>query len=162
MRVAGSTLSVQVRRTDTGRYLSSSGEWVSQPVNAMTATDTGIASAGQIGLARGSYGQDKLHFDSLRVRQVQPETRELLQAERFDADTPGTLPDGWSTWSNRNDAAIQVGVVRRPHLTHPTGAQHPLEPILAQRIARADPGLDHASILLPGLSACRPSHPAPP
>lgn len=109
LRVAGSSLSVQVRRTDTGRYLDSSGEWVSQPVNAMSATDTAIASEGQIGLGRGPVGADRIHFDSLRVRQVQPETRELLQAERFDGVTPETLPDGWSNWSNQDHGTILVG-----------------------------------------------------
>jgi len=109
LRVAGSRLSVQVRSTDTGRYLDSSGDWVSQPVNALTATDTGIASEGLIGLGRGPYGQDRLRFDSLRVHQVQPETRELLQAERFDDADTGKLPDGWSMWANRPNGTVQVG-----------------------------------------------------
>ena len=109
LRAAGDVLSVQVRRTDNGRYMTSSGEWVSQPVNAIQTADTGIASPGQVGLARGAVGNDKLLFDNFRVQQVVPDLRELLQAQRFDSTPTGRLPDGWLQWSSRPDGSAQVG-----------------------------------------------------
>ncbi len=96
LRAEGNVLSVQVRNTDTGRYLTGSGDWVSQPVNALQARDTAIASEGQVGVGRGANGADRLVVDGVRVLKVVPEYRELLQAERFDNDAAGSIPDGWA------------------------------------------------------------------
>ncbi|MBY0513346.1 MAG: hypothetical protein K2P78_05485, partial [Gemmataceae bacterium] len=101
-------LRVQVRRTDTGRYLNSAGSWVSERVNAVEVRDSGIATAGQAGFARGSSGADRLVLDSFRVNQVLPEFRELFLTERFDTQTNGGLPDGWGKWSSAAPVAART------------------------------------------------------
>ena len=105
--VEANELRVQVRRNDTGRYLDTAGNWVSQPVNAIAVLDSAIASAGQVGFARGSQAPDTLLLDNLRVNQVYPESRSVYQAERFDGEV-GVLPDGWAKWSNLAPVAART------------------------------------------------------
>ncbi|HJZ54313.1 MAG TPA: hypothetical protein VKE74_05115, partial [Gemmataceae bacterium] len=104
----GHVLRVQVRRGDTGRYLNSSGQWVSERVNAVQVQDSAIATAGQVGFGRGNRGSDRLILDSLRVNQVLPESRELFLTERFDTQTSGALPYGWSRWTNSPDGTART------------------------------------------------------
>jgi hypothetical protein len=100
LQVVANELRVQVRRTDTGRYLSTSGDWVSEPVNAVFVRDSAIASAGQVGFNRAPGGADKLQLDSLLVNKVSPDYKSIYQVERFDAESNGALPDGWRTWAS--------------------------------------------------------------
>lgn len=101
-------LRVQVRRSDTGRYLNASGNWVSERVNAIEVRDSGIATAGQAGFARGTANADRLLLDSFKVNQVFPESRSLFMTERFDTQTNGGLPDGWGKWSNAAPVAART------------------------------------------------------
>src|SRR5216684_2975661 len=52
LSVQGSTLQVQVSLQDTGKFLTSGGQWQSAPASALTRTDTGVSGMGQVGLAR--------------------------------------------------------------------------------------------------------------
>jgi hypothetical protein len=101
-------LTVQVRRTDTGRYLDSSGDWSSAPVNAIDVLDSGIASGGQVGVSRGSQSAAPLVVDNLYVNSVSPESRSVYQVERFDTETGGALPDGWGVWSSGPDGTAHT------------------------------------------------------
>jgi hypothetical protein len=105
VQVVSNELTVQVRRTDTGKYLSATGDWSSEPVNAIDVLDSGIASAGQVGFARGTQTADPLVVDNLYVNQVYPESRSVYQVERFDTETGGALPDGWGSWSTGNNGS---------------------------------------------------------
>jgi hypothetical protein len=100
LRAEGNVLKVQLRRSDTGRYLDTSGNWAGEPVNAIFVRDSAIATAGQVGFNRGTGGPDRLVVDSLRVSRAYPDTRSIYQVERFDGETNGSLPDGWVRWSS--------------------------------------------------------------
>jgi hypothetical protein len=108
IRAESNVLDVQVRRTDTGRYLDSSGNWKSEPVNAIQVRDSGIASAGQVGFNRGTKSADHLVLDNLLVNRVYPESRAVYQVERFDTETNGALPDGWGKWASRPDGSART------------------------------------------------------
>src|SRR5204862_235514 len=45
LRAEGNVLKVQLRRGDTGRYLDTSGNWVSEPVNAIFVRGQGLDTA---------------------------------------------------------------------------------------------------------------------
>jgi hypothetical protein len=108
LQVVGNELRVQVRRTDTGKYLSSSGEWVSETANAVFVRDSVIASPGQVGFNRAAGAADRLQFDSLRVSRAYPDARSIYQVERFDGETGGALPDGWAKWSSGPDGTAKT------------------------------------------------------
>ena len=108
IRAEGNVLSVQVRRTDTGRYMDASGNWETEPVNAILVRDSGIAAGGQVGFARGTGSAGRVVLDNLFVNRVYPESRAVFQAERFDTEPAGALPDGWGQWTNRPDAAVRT------------------------------------------------------
>jgi hypothetical protein len=120
--VEGNLLRVQVRRADTGRYLSSSGDWVSERVNAIQVSDSAIATAGQVGFARGSGGADRLLLDSLKVNQVLPESRALFLTERFDTEANGGLPDGWGKWSGGRPVAAHTTPDQNLRVDGPSGS----------------------------------------
>jgi hypothetical protein len=108
VRAESDVLTVQVRRTDTGRYLDASGNWKTEPVNAINVLDSGIASAGQIGFNRGTRSADPLVVDNLYVNRVYPESRSVYQVERFDTETNGALPDGWGKWASGSDGTART------------------------------------------------------
>lgn len=108
IRAEANVLKVQVRRNDTGRYLDTTGNWVSEPVNVILVRDSAIASGGQVGFNRAPKSTDRLVLDNLYVNRVYPETRSVLQIERFDTQTNGSLPDGWAKWSSATTASIRT------------------------------------------------------
>jgi hypothetical protein len=108
IRAEANVLTVQVRRTDTGRYLDPSGNWVSEPANAILVRDSAIASEGRVGFNRGSLNADRLAVDALYVNRIYPESRELYQVERFDTEANGALPDGWASWGSAGTVAART------------------------------------------------------
>lgn len=121
LRAEGNLLKIQVRRGDSGRYLDSAGDWVSEPVNAVLVRDSAIASAGQVGFSRGTGGPDKLELDNLRVHQTSPESREVFQVERFDEAPGTTLPDGWAKWSGGPPGTIRTTEDQTFRIDGPSG-----------------------------------------
>jgi hypothetical protein len=105
IQAEGDELTVQVRRTDSGRYLGAAGSWHDEPVNAIDVLDSGIASGGQVGVNRGTLSAAPLVVDNLYVNSVSPESRSVYQVQRFDAQTGGALPDGWGVWSTGGGTA---------------------------------------------------------
>jgi hypothetical protein len=95
----GSTLQGQVYRLDTGQYLSSSGQWQSAPAWAFTRIDTAITGIGQVGLARPAGTTGTVSFDNFCV--VWPKSD-----ENFDHTPAGSLPAGWTQWSNTGNAVF--------------------------------------------------------
>ena len=121
LRAEGNVLKVQIRRADTGRYLDTSGNWVSEPVNAIFVRDSAIATAGQVGFNRGTVGPDRLVADSLRVSRAYPDTRSIYQVERFDGEPAGNLPDGWAKWSSLPDGTARVSPDQILRVTNKSG-----------------------------------------
>ena len=108
VRAEANVLKVQVRRNDTGQYLETDGGWVSEPVNAILVRDSAIASGGQVGFNRGGKSNDRLILDNLYVNRVYPESRSVLQIERFDTETNGSLPDGWGKWTSQPAGTVKT------------------------------------------------------
>jgi hypothetical protein len=67
LQADGSTLRAQLYRMDTGLYLNSRGQWQSAPTWALTASDSVIRSAGQVGLARPASYPGIAAFDDFTL-----------------------------------------------------------------------------------------------
>jgi hypothetical protein len=99
--IQGSTLRAQLYRPDTRQYLDAQGRWQSSATWAIEQTDTGITAPGQVGLGRpGSY-TGTIHLDDFRVYLP-------TVVESFDQTPAGSLPAGWTQWSNTGSAVFAV------------------------------------------------------
>jgi hypothetical protein len=101
----GSTLRVQVTMQDTGKYLSSTGQWQSTPTWALTRNDTAISGIGQVGLARAAGISGAVDFDNVAVMWPKYE-------EGFDSTPLGRLPTGWDQWSTTGSSIFGVSSSR--------------------------------------------------
>lgn len=69
LTVIGNQLSAVVSRPDTGMWLSPTGDWLTTPEPALTATDTGITAGGFVGVSRGGrVDASPLAFDNFVAR----------------------------------------------------------------------------------------------
>jgi hypothetical protein len=101
----GNVVRVRVQRTDTGQFLNNQGQWQTQPAWALQVIDSALAGPGQVGLGRrGSYS-GTVTFDDIGITVATP-------AEAFDHTALGTLPAGWSQWSNSGQRTFAVSNYR--------------------------------------------------
>jgi hypothetical protein len=118
LSVSGSSIKAQVYRPDTALYLSAAGQWQAAQTWALTVTDTVISGTGQVGLGRASSYTGSVAFDDF--------TADLLttsapgtSVQSFDTTPIGSLPAGWSQWSNYGTNAFAVSSARA--LSAPNG-----------------------------------------
>src|SRR5205807_95735 len=89
----GDVWSVRLRRADTGQYLTASGGWQADPVDALSLTDTAVRGPGQVGLNRPPLYPDTTYSDDFTILGTSP------TLETFNGTAPGALPAGWAQWS---------------------------------------------------------------
>src|SRR5439155_10634225 len=106
----GPTLQVQVSLQNTGKFLTSGGQWQTNPAWALTRTDTAITGVGQVGLARQASTSGTVNFDNFTV--IWP-----VSEENFDHTSAGTIPSGWAQWSTTGSSIFTVANAR--YLTTP-------------------------------------------
>ena len=97
----GQALGVEILRLDTQQYLNSSGTWQAAPASAIQLNDAGISADGQVGIARLAGYAGKLSLDDFAI--LVPDYQ-----QNFDAVSLGSLPAGWSQWTNNGTGAFQV------------------------------------------------------
>lgn len=120
LSVSGTTLRVQVYRADTGRYLTADGQWQVLPTWALEKTDTAIRGPGRAGIGRGSGVAGPVSFDNFLVttsaaattppptNNPPPATTTGTRNFDFDSSATGSLPSGWSSWTNGKGGAFAV------------------------------------------------------
>jgi hypothetical protein len=109
----GSTLRVQLFRTDTAQYLSSDGNWQVTPTWAIERQDASIAGAGRVGVARAGSYAGSLIFDNFFVTtSSHGTTSSSTQKETFDQTPVNRLPTNWKQWSNQPDSSFSVSTLR--------------------------------------------------
>ncbi len=92
----GTTVAVQVQRTDNGQYLNASGTWQTAATAAITATTTLTPTSGSVGVGRiGAYA-GPVDFDNFTLTLPPPSG----VTQSFDTTTAGGTPSGWQTWTN--------------------------------------------------------------
>ncbi|QJW92799.1 hypothetical protein [Frigoriglobus tundricola] len=64
---SGSSVAVQVMRTDTGQYLNARGTWQSAATSAVTATTSLADTAGDVGIGRAAAYAGPVRFDNFTV-----------------------------------------------------------------------------------------------
>jgi hypothetical protein len=82
----GSTLQVQIRRSETGEYLNEDGDWQDDPAAAMVVNDTAIAGDGVVGLGRQASYSGPIYFDDFAF--------EIIAADETEeqTDSPASSP----------------------------------------------------------------------
>jgi hypothetical protein len=121
LSVSGSSLQAQVVRADTGQYLNAAGQWQAAQTWALTATDTALPGAGQVGVARPPSYAGTLTFDDFTATSLSAPPSPpppVTTVEAFDTTTPGALPTGWTQW-NSGGGAFAVSPARA--LSAPNG-----------------------------------------
>ncbi|HEV3142757.1 MAG TPA: Ig-like domain-containing protein [Gemmataceae bacterium] len=101
LQPSGQALAVEVLRLDTQQYLNGSGNWQAGRTVALQASDGSIGADGLIGINRPAAYSGKVSLDDFTI--LVPEYR-----QNFDAVALGTLPNGWSQWSNNSSGAFQA------------------------------------------------------
>jgi len=111
----GNTVSVQVTRSDTGRYLNANGTWQTAATSAITTTTTLMTASGFAGVGRtGAYsGTVKLDTFTITpgafVGSTPPrDTSGAGVKESFDTTITGAIPSGWQTWTGGNPGGFAV------------------------------------------------------
>src|SRR5579864_551567 len=97
----GQRLDVEIVRLDTQQYLNSSGNWQAAPTMGLQVNDASITAEGQVGIARPAGYAGKVSLDDFAI--LVPEYQ-----QSFDAVPLGTLPAGWSQWTNNGTTGFQV------------------------------------------------------
>jgi hypothetical protein len=97
----GQSLGVEVLRLDTQQYLNSNGTWQVAPATAIQMNDASITADGQAGIARPAGYAGKVSLDDFAI--LVPDYQ-----QSFDTVALGTLPAGWSQWTNNGTSAFQV------------------------------------------------------
>jgi hypothetical protein len=107
--VHGSTLEVQIYRTDRREYLNAHGRWQSAATFALVRTDHAISTGGLVGLARPSSHAGSVAFDDFKVVGVTPgpHRSSVVLRQSFDSTRLGTLPANWSQWTNQRDIGVK-------------------------------------------------------
>lgn len=90
MVLAGTSIRVQIYRSDTGQYLNSDGTWGLSPAYALSRTDSGIRSGGRVGLTRGTGTAGQLVFDNFLLSAAPNQTTTIPTAN--DKPTTPTPP----------------------------------------------------------------------
>jgi hypothetical protein len=106
----GSTLEVQIYRSDTGQYLTPNGQWQALPIWAIQKTDSAIMGPGQAGVGRASGGASgSVMFDNFFVA-VPPVPNQTgnTRTFNFDAASIGSVPAGWTNWTKGSESSFVV------------------------------------------------------
>ena len=100
LSVSGTQIAVQIYRSDTQQYLTSSGKWQSNPAWAITVIDGTISGGGYTGLGRSAGVAGTVPLDDFSVTPTTSTsaTGGTVQ-QTFDSTPVGKLPSGWSQWS---------------------------------------------------------------
>jgi hypothetical protein len=108
----GTSLRVQIYRTDTHEYLNAHGAWQRTATDALDRTDGMIRAGGLVGLAEPSAHSGSVSFDNFRAVGVTAGAhgRSVVLQQSFDTTKPGELPAGWSEWTNQGDFGVQTGL----------------------------------------------------
>jgi hypothetical protein len=112
LEVSGQRLRAQVFRPDTAQYLTSAGAWQAAPAYALERFDRDITGGGYVGLGRDNTYADTLYFDNFSVVAAN-------SSESFDSTAPGSLPSGWTPWSNPPGVNFQASTAQA--LSAPNG-----------------------------------------
>ncbi len=108
LSISGTTLSVQVYRTDIGQYLTPTGEWQVAPTWAIQMTDTAILGPGQAGIGRAAGYSGTVTFDSFVVTTTLAPVTGSSLLNNFNSTPVGGVPAGWSSWTQTGVGAFQV------------------------------------------------------
>jgi hypothetical protein len=116
LQTSGSTLRAQLVRTDNGQYLNAAGQWQTAQTWALQVTDTAIAQAGLIGVARPASYTGTIQFDDFTAANPTAASTPVAVstsaawgvAESFDSTGVGTLPAGWTQYSSTGSPAFAV------------------------------------------------------
>ncbi|VTU01282.1 Uncharacterized protein OS=Vibrio sp. MED222 GN=MED222_09663 PE=4 SV=1 [Gemmataceae bacterium] len=100
----GSTVTVQVTRSDTSQYLGANGRWQAAPADAIAATTTLAPATGFAGVGRAASYSGAPRLDTFTVTPAAPRPPAPVAGvgESFDAAAGGGLPAGWSGWTGGN------------------------------------------------------------
>jgi hypothetical protein len=112
LSVNGSHIQGQIYRSDTGQYLNASGQWQSAQTWAFDRTDTAITGAGADGVARVATYAGTLYIDNFSITAATSSTTgsssSSSTSESFDGTAVGSMPSGWSQWSNNGGTSFAV------------------------------------------------------
>lgn len=100
---AGTRLSVVVRRSDTGQFLTPIGGWQGAATAALAATDATLVGGGQAGVHRPASGAGRVRIDDMTV--LAPV---LPDKASFHDSAPGSIPGGLVTWAGGDEPGLAV------------------------------------------------------
>jgi hypothetical protein len=103
LQTNGNTISAFVSNPADGEYLNSKGTWQTTPTWALMVTDSKLTGPGLVGLSHPASYVGGVAFDNFSVTLL-----DVQQTETFDTTAAGSLPSGWSSWSNPSTAGFQV------------------------------------------------------
>ena len=94
----GNSVSVQVKRADTGQYLTASGTWSAAEARVITATTAVNPESGRVGVGRINRYAGAVSLDDFTVTPVAPAAPAGVK-ESFDSTPVGAIPNGWQSWN---------------------------------------------------------------
>ncbi|HEX4611294.1 MAG TPA: Ig-like domain-containing protein [Urbifossiella sp.] len=104
---SGSTVAVQVKREDTGQYLTPQGTWQAAAVNVIQ-TQTAVTGNGSVGIGRAARYAGPVSLDDFQVLTPAP----VSVTQTFDSTAVGAKPAGWAGWSSDATSAFAVSAAR--------------------------------------------------
>jgi hypothetical protein len=120
LSVNGSHVQGQIYRSDTGQYLNSSGQWQTAQTWAFDRTDTAITGTGADGVGRVATYAGTLYVDnfSITANASTSTSSSSSSSESFDGSAVGTMPSGWSQWSNNGGTSFAVSSAQAESAPH--------------------------------------------
>jgi hypothetical protein len=117
LSVTGTTLKVQIYRTDTGQYLTANGLWQVAPTWAIVKSDSTIRGSGKAGVGRWSGASGTVLFDNFFVVSAAGSSSSTSSGStspgqgkallfNFDTNRLGSLPTGWTGWTSDGGAFL--------------------------------------------------------
>ncbi len=102
LNVQGNSLQAQIYRPDTKQYLNAQGQWQSGQAWALNTQDGTLKGAGEVGVGRPSSYTGTATIDDFEFATA------TTVSEQFDTTPSGSLPTGWSQWSNTGSPVFAV------------------------------------------------------
>jgi hypothetical protein len=93
LSVVGTSIQGQIYRTDTGQYLTATGQWQAAQAWAFSVSDTALTGVGLAGVARTASYTGTVSLDDFTV--ALPGS-----SQSFDTTAVGALPSGWQHWTS--------------------------------------------------------------
>ena len=128
LSISGTTLRVQLYRTDTGQYLTANGAWQVSPTWAIEKTDQAIRGPGKAGIGRASGSSGAVSFQNFFVTSAPSSSGSSGSGQTgpgnsrqfgFNSDAIGSLPSGWSSWTRTDRGGFRV--TAQPALSNSNG-----------------------------------------